>query len=127
MQKGKSYIKDSEDFINKIRELQSIINGAILVTSDVVVLNPSIQEARLKALKDALDNRENKSVSMEDLIKMACFILQNNYFKFNGIAKQQISGTPISPKFAPTHACSFMDKLETDFLNTQEYLPLVWY
>ena len=45
----------------------------------------------------------------------------------NGIVKQQISGTANGSKFAPTYACIFMDKLETDFLNTQEYLPLVWY
>ena len=78
-------------------------------------------------MKNALDNRENKSISTEDLIKMARFVLQNNYFEFNGIVKQQISGTAIGTKFAPTYACIFMDKLETDFLNTQEYLPLVWY
>ena len=128
MQKCKSYIKDSGDFINKIKELQSIPNGAILVTSDVVALYPSIpHEAGLKALKNALDNRENKSISTEDLIKMARFILQNNYFELNGIVKQQISGTAIGTKFAPTYAGIFMDKLETDFLNTQKYLPLVRY
>ena len=82
-------------------------------------------KAGLKALKNALDNRENKST--EDLIKMARFVLQNNYFEFNGIVKQQISGTASGAKFAPTYACIFMDKLENDFLNTQEYLPLVWY
>ena len=79
-------------------------------------------EAALIALKEALDNRENKSVSTKDLIKMACFVLQNNYFEFDGIFKQQISGTAIGSKFALTYACIFMDKLETGFLNTQEYL-----
>ena len=104
MQKGKSYIKDSGDFINKTKELQSIPNGTILVTSDVVALYPSIRhEAGLKALKNALDNRENKSISTEDLIKMARFVLQNNDFEFNGIVKQQISGTAIGTKFAPTY------------------------
>ena len=128
MQKGKSYIKDSANFINKIKELQSIPDGAILVTSDAVVLYPSIpHDAGLKALKDALDNRESKSISTEDLIKMVRFVLQNNYFEFNGIVKQQISGTAIGIKFAPTYACIFMEKLETDFVNMQEYLPLVWY
>ena len=107
--------------------MQSIPDGAILVTSDVVALYTSIQhEARLNALKDALDNRENKSISTEGLIKMARFVLQKNYFDFNGIGKQQISGTVIGTKYAQTYACIFMDKLETDFLNTQEYLPLVW-
>ena len=110
------------------RNVVSIPNGAILVTSDVLALYPSIpHEAGLTALKDALGNRENKSISTEDIIKMARFVLQNSYFEFNGIVKQQISGTAISTKFAPTYACIFMDKLETDFLNTQEYLPLAWY
>ena len=93
-----------------------------------MALYPSIpHEVGFKALKDALDNRENKSIITEDPIKRARFVLQNNYFEFNGIVKQQISGTAIGTKFAPTYACIFMDKLETDFLNTQEYLLLVWY
>ena len=78
-------------------------------------------------MKDALDNRENKLVSTEDLIIMACFVLQSNYFEFNGIVKQKISGTAIGTKFAPTYACIFMDKIATDFLNTEEYLLLIWY
>ena len=126
-QKAKSYIKGSGDFIKKIKELQSIPNSAILVISNLVALYPGIpHEAGLKALKNALYNRENRSISTEDLIKIACFVLQSNYFEFNGIVKQ-ISGTAIGNKFAPTYACIFIDKLETDFLNTQEYLPLVRY
>ena len=58
--------------------MQSISDGAILVTPDVVVLYPSIpHEAGLKALKDALDNREKTSISTEDFIKMACFVLNS--------------------------------------------------
>ena len=94
----------------------------------VVALYPSIRhKIGLKTLKGALDNRENKSISTEYLMKMAPFVLQSNYFEFNGIIKQQISGAAIGTKFAITYACTFMDKLETDFLNMQRYLPLVWY
>ena len=86
----KPYIKDSGDFIHKIKNLQSIPDDAILVTSNVVVLYPSIpHEAVSKALKDALDSRENKSIITEDLVKMTRFVLQNNCFEFNGIVKQQ--------------------------------------
>ena len=50
MQNGKSYIKDSGDFINKIKELQSIPDGVILVSSDVVALYPNVPHgAGLKA------------------------------------------------------------------------------
>ena len=58
--------------------IQSIQDDAILVTSDVVALYPSIpHEAGLKALKDALDYRDNKSISTEDLIKMARFYIRD--------------------------------------------------
>ena len=39
--KGKSYIKDSGGFIYKIKELQSISDGPILVASDLVTLYPT--------------------------------------------------------------------------------------
>ena len=59
MQKSWSYIKDSGDFIRKIKNLTDISEGAILVTADVVGLYPSIpHEAGLEALKKALDERE---------------------------------------------------------------------
>ena len=42
MQEGMSYIKDSNDFKHKIRDLKDIPNDALLVTADVVGLYPSI-------------------------------------------------------------------------------------
>ena len=128
MQKGKSYIKDSGDFINKIKSLQNIPEGAILVTADVVGLYPSIpHEAGLKALREALDNRENKQIPTENLLKMAEFVLKNNYFEFNGKVKKQLSCTATGTKFAPTYGSTFMDKLESYFLKSQELPPLLCY
>ena len=75
MQRGKSYIKDSGDLINKIRNLQNISESAILVTSDVVVLYPSIpHETGLNALREALDSRENKHIPTDDLLKIIAFV-----------------------------------------------------
>ena len=42
MQEGMSYIKDSNDFTHKIRDLKDIPNDALLVTADVAGLYPSI-------------------------------------------------------------------------------------
>ena len=124
MQNGWSYIKDSNDF----KHLKNIPDNALLVTSDVVGLYPSIpHEAGLRALKEVLDRREEKKISTEDLVKMAEFVLKNNYFEFNGQVKHQISGTAIGTKFAPTYACIFIDEVETNFLETQEFQPLVWF
>ena len=75
----------------------------ITVTGDIVGLYPSIpHDADLEALTKALDNRENKKISTDDLTKMAQFVLKkNNYFEFNGKVKKQILGTAIGTKFAP--------------------------
>ena len=52
IQKSWFYIKDSGDFIRKIKNLTDIPEGAILVTADVVSLYPSIShQAGLEALK----------------------------------------------------------------------------
>ena len=83
MQERKSYIKDTGDFLNKIRNINAIPENAILVTANVVGLYPSIpHQAGLEALREALDN---------------------NYFQFSDKVYQQISGTAIGKKFAPPY------------------------
>ena len=61
--------------INKIKKLQNISNGAILVTVDVADIYPSIpHEAGLNALGEALDNRKNshiiENILTDNLLKM---------------------------------------------------------
>ena len=70
--------------------------------------------------------RENKFISTDDIVKMGEFVLKKNYFQFNDKVKQQISGTAIGMKFAPTYAFVFMDQVETDFLRAQDKVPLVF-
>ena len=51
MQSSKSYIKDSDDFIRKIRDIQYIPSNAVL--ADVIELYPSIpHDSGLKPLKN---------------------------------------------------------------------------
>ena len=90
MQNGASYIKDSNDFKSKIKNID-IPNDALLVTADVVGIYPSIpHEASLSALKEALDKRTRKEIPTENLIKMVEFVLKNNFFEFDTNVYQQI-------------------------------------
>ena len=108
--------------------MKNIPKDAILVTADVVGLYPCIPHvAGLKALKNALDARENKSIPTENLLKMPEFGLKNNVFEFNGTVKEQISGTAIGTKCAPSYACIFMSKFETRFIESQQNKLLVWF
>ena len=84
MRKSFSYFKDSQHFINESRKLGKIPDNAILVTTDVVGLYPSIpNNVGLRALKEALDKREQKKIPTEDVLQMAEFVLKNNFFEFN--------------------------------------------
>ena len=89
MQSSKSYIKDSGDFIRKIKDIQYIPSNAILVTADMVGPYASIlHDSGLKALKNILDKRKNQNILTADLIKMTEFVLKNNYSEFSGKVKQ---------------------------------------
>ena len=61
MREGMSYIKNSNDFMHKIRDLNDIRNDALLFTTDVVGLYPSIStEVGLQTLKEVLELRKEK-------------------------------------------------------------------
>ena len=72
-----------------------------------------------------VEERKHKDVSTEDIVKMDDFVLENNYFEFNGNVQKQISSTAIGTSFALLYTCVFMDELETKFLQSQTLQPLV--
>ena len=99
MQSGRSYVKDSGDFLKKIKNLGSFPQNAILVTADVVGLYPSIShEARLRTLEEPLENRNHKKFLLTNTLKN-----KNDFFKFKSVF-HRISGTAIGTKFALPYA-----------------------
>ena len=128
MKSGTSYIKDTNDFLSKLKNLKKVPDNAILVTADVVGLYPSIPHNEgLEVLKKQLDNFYEKSIPTEDLVKMAEFVLKNNYFEFDSNVKHQISGTAIGTKFAPPYACIYMDYMKNQFLKNEQIQPWIWF
>ena len=128
MQSDRSYIKDSECFLNKIKNLGSLPENTIFVIPGVVDLYSSIpREAGLQALEETLKRRNHKQISIDKFVKMAQFVLKNNFFEFNNDVLQQMYGTAIGAKFAPPYACIFMDQIETKFLRIQSHQPMIWF
>ena len=124
IQESWSYVKDSGDFLKKIK---NVGEGTILVTADVVGLYPNLPHwASLETLRKRLNQRETPRLPTEELIKMAYLALKNNFFEFSGEVKRQNSGTAIGTKFAPPCACIFMDAVETEVLTSQYLQPFSW-
>ena len=127
-QKVKSYVKDTNDFLCKIRELKKVPENAILCTIDVVGLYPSIpHEDGLAVLKSALDDRQVKTVSTGSVMDLASLVLKNNYFEFNENYYLQKQGTAIGTKMAPSYAILFMDAIESAFLDSVAVKPSTWW
>ena len=70
----------------------------------------------LRALREAFDKKDKITIPMEELLKMAEFVLKNNYFE-SGNKIKQIFGTVIGTKFAPPSTCVFMNYFKSKFLD----------
>ena len=127
MQKVKPYIKDTNHFLRKIKELGQLPEGTILCTIDVVGLYPNIpHDEDLAFLKDFVDSRVDKKVTTDTLIELAELILKNKIFEFSDKTYKQICGTVIGAKFAPPYAV-LMAALEEKILNKVKKKPNVWW
>ena len=123
----KSNIKDTGEFLEKLKNLGNILSNAILVTADVVGLYPIIHHyAGLQALYEKLEERTDEKIPSTDLFEMTEFILKNNFFEFETKIIQQISGAAIATMFVPSYACLFMDRIENDILDSELVNPWLW-
>ena len=101
----KSYIKDTNDFLKKLRSLPNLPDDIILCTVDVVVLYPNIpHDEGLSALRKRLDLRQGKDVTTSPLVELAAVVLKNNIFTFMEKTLKQKRGTAIGTKFAPPYS-----------------------
>ena len=95
-QKVKSYIKDTNHFLHKLKTLGKLPQGAILCTIDVVGLYPNIPHSEgLISLRIFLELRDNKQISSDYLIELAEIVLKNIFFEFNQKTFKQVRGTAI--------------------------------
>ena len=70
--KVESYIKDTNHFLKKLKELLSLPKNAILCAIDVVGLYPNIPHKEgLASIRKHLENRENKEVTTDTLVELA--------------------------------------------------------
>ena len=95
-QKVKSYIKDTNHFLRKLKSLGKLPQGAILCTIEVVGLYPNIPHSEgLNSLRSFLELRDNKQISSDIRIELAEIMLKNNFFEFYQKTFKQVHGTSI--------------------------------
>ena len=83
--------------------------NAILATIDVVGLYTNIHlDEGLEAAREALEERQDKDVTTEFVIRLLELVLKNNIFEFNKQLFLQLIGTAMGTKCTPNYSNLFM-------------------
>jgi hypothetical protein len=120
-----SFIKDTTDFIKKLKNKTVNSKETYLVTLDVSSLYTNIpHDDGIKACEEFLHNGNINSNIVSKLLRL---VLENNYFQFDDDFYLQKMGTAMGSPMAPAYASLFMGKLEKDFLKICEHKPTLWF
>ncbi|XP_053391470.1 uncharacterized protein LOC128554246 [Mercenaria mercenaria] len=122
-----SYVKDTADFINKVKDIK-LETKSYLVTLDVTSLYTNIpHDDGINACKSFLQqNIHGRNLSTDEIACLIRLVLENNYFKFCEQFYLQKMGTAMGSSMAPSYASLFMGKLEKDFLHSRGVKPSLW-
>ena len=123
-----SYIKDTNDFLMKLNDIQNLPSECLLVMLNVSSLYTNIpQQEGMEACREALDTRDVPEPPTDDVVHLISLILKKNNFSFNGESYIQKHGTAMGTRMAPSFANIFMGKLERDILHQATHKPAIWW
>ena len=110
--KHKSHLQDTPDFLRQIEMLNKktkLPENSILFTIDVVGLYTNIlQQEGLQCLSEALNEKVCPQVPGGYITRLMEILLKYNIFEFDRVLYQQIIGTAMGSRPAPTYANIFM-------------------
>ena len=122
-----SYVKDTNDFLNKLTLINNLPNNTLLVTLDVSSLYTNIpHNDGIYACYHYLNTRSHKTIPSNTLCDLIRMILTMNNFCFNYNHYLQIHGTAMGTKMAPSFANLFLGQFETNALNNAPFKPHTW-
>lgn len=122
--KHDSYIKDSFDFLNKIRN-KVIDNNFLLVSGDITSLYTNMHIKRsLAVVKRAFSRYPSADRPDQAILDLLELTLNNNDFSFNNEIFLQIFGTAMGKSFAPSLANLYLLNLDNQAINGFKIKPL---
>ena len=121
--KHPSYIKDTYDFIEKVRNI-NVPQGAFLFSIDIDSLYTNINTvAGLKAIRDIFRKYPDNQRPDTELLELLELNLTKNDFTFDERTFLQISGTAMGKRFAPSYANIYMALWEETALAKCSHKP----
>lgn len=125
--KHASYIKDTYDFVDKVKQIEVPIDAFLFsIDIDSLYTNIDIGEG-IDSIKRVFQRYPDKKRPEKELLQLLEINLTRNDFEFNGDFYLQIKGTAMGKKFAPAYANIFMAEWETAALDKCIKKPLHYY
>ena len=125
--KHPSYIKDTYDFIAKVRN-QRVPANAFLVTGDVCALYTNMRIDRtLDATRQALSKHPVNGRPDAHLMKLLEITLRNNDFVFDKEVFLQICGTAMGKTYAPGLADIYLEEFDHVATTGYQVIPLFFF
>lgn len=125
--KHDSYLKDTSDFLNKLKQIK-VNENSLIVTMDVESMYTNIDhESGLAAVKKAFEDNPDPCRPDQHILDLLELSLKNNDFHFNGETFLQIKGTAMGKKYAPSYANIFMAQFETEAMKKCYLKPTVYF
>jgi hypothetical protein len=125
--KHRSYVKDTYDFIKKVRH-QKIGKNCLLVTGDITSLYTNMNINRtIAVLKKALKANPQRGRPDKEIITLLELIMKNNDFEFNDELFLQIFGTAMGKTFAPNLANLYLRDFDKQAMNGFRIKPSLFY
>ena len=111
--KHEAYIKDTYDFVDKIRDVE-IDENDLLVTGDVTSLYTNMKiDLILSAVQEAFDEVPNPARPDKEILQLLELTLKRNDFEFNDRIFLQTCGTAMGKTYAPSLANLYLKKFDT--------------
>jgi hypothetical protein len=102
MAKNKSYVRDTQHFIQRINEIEPLPEGAIIATLDVTSLYTNIPNYDgIMYVCQALSKDPDPHVNCHYLLRLLGKVLTRNYFTFNGKLYLQVGVQPWAHRLHP--------------------------
>lgn len=125
--KHPSYLKDTYDFIQKIRN-QHIPRNSFLFTMDIDNLYTNIEtQTGLKAVREWFKRYPEKNRPDSHILKLLEISLIRNDFEFDSEFYLQIKGTAMGKRFAPAYANIYMAHWEESALSSTPIKPKFYF
>jgi hypothetical protein len=122
-----SHIRDTQHFIKKLKEIEQLPIGSLLVTMDVTSLYTNIPNKEgIDAVLHHIRRDHSAKIQAQKIGKLLELVLHCNHFEFNNKLYLQIGGTAMGTRVAPSLANLFLGRFEEQLLKNVPCKPRLW-